>query len=77
MLRAEIESVGREVNSLQQDFDVKEREYLQSRKALAKVKQRKLLLTSHLDLIIINNENEKAKKLTELDFEFWHDIIRR
>jgi hypothetical protein len=50
VLRAEIEGVGREVNNLQRDFDLKEKEYLALRKALAKTKQRKLLLTSHLDV---------------------------
>ena len=67
VLRAEIESVGREVNSLQTEFTQKEKDYLECRKALAKVKQRKLMLTSHLDYIILTNENEKASKLTELE----------
>jgi len=67
MLRAEIETVGREVHRLQKDFDYKEKEYLAARKVLAKTKQRKLLLTAHLDYIILTNEKEKAQKLTELE----------
>ena len=67
VLRQEIETVGRECNTLQKDFDYKEKEYLAARKALAKTKQRKLLLTSHLDYIILTNEQEKATKLAELE----------
>ena len=48
-------------------FFQKEKEYLECRKSLAKVKQRKLLLTSHLDHIILHNEQEKAAKLAELE----------
>ena len=67
VLRNQIEDVGRQCLSLQADFTVKERDYLDSRKALAKAKQRKLLLTGHLDFIILTNEKEKAKKLKELE----------
>ena len=47
--------------SAQRDFDEKERLYIESRKHLAKVKQRKLLLTGHLDFIILTNEKNKGK----------------
>ena len=66
-LRTEIETVGREVLYAQTEFDKKEKEYLDARKTLAKVKQRKLLLTGHLDYIILTNELDKAKKLKELE----------
>lgn len=66
-LRSEIEGVGREVLYAQTEFDKKEKEYLEARKVLAKVKQRKLLLTGHLDYIILTNEVDKAKKLKELE----------
>lgn len=48
ILRTEIEKVGRECAGAQREFDVKEREYLECRKALAKHKQRKMLLQGHL-----------------------------
>ena len=67
VLRTQIEDVGRQCLALQADFSVKERDYLDARKALAKAKQRKLLLTGHLDFIILSNEKEKAKKLKELE----------
>jgi hypothetical protein len=51
----------------QREFDLKEREYLAARKELAKCKQRKLLLTGHLDYIILTNERHKAQKLNELE----------
>ena len=66
-LRGEIEGVGREVLYAQTEFDKREKEYLEARKQLAKVKQRKLLLTGHLDYIILTNEQDKAKKLKELE----------
>ena len=66
-LRSEIEAVGREVLYAQTEFDKREKEYLEARKLLAKVKQRKLLLTGHLDYIILTNEQDKAKKLKELE----------
>ena len=67
VLRNQIEDVGRQCLTLQSDFTVKEAAYLDARKALAKAKQRKLLLTGHLDFIILTNEKEKAKKLKELE----------
>ena len=97
-LRTEIEQVGRQCVGLQTDFEQREKDYLEARKALAKAKQRKvrpkhstaavallahiccrahcpccvccspqLLLTGHLDFIILSNEKEKAKKLRELE----------
>ena len=66
-LRTEIETVGREVLYAQTEFDKREKEYLEARKVLARVKQRKLLLTGHLDYIILTNELDKAKKLKELE----------
>jgi hypothetical protein len=68
-LRQEIEIVGREVLAAQQDFDAKEKFYLQSRKILATKKQRKQLLTAHLDYIILTNEKNKAEKLRELEIQ--------
>lgn len=67
VLRKEIEKVGREEAEAQSDFDAKEKAYLAARKDLAKKKQRKQLLISHLDHIILNNERQKAEKLCELE----------
>ena len=66
ILRNEIETVNRSLSYLQQDFKEKEFAYLESRKILAKNKQKKLLLTGHLDYIILTNERKKAVKLREL-----------
>ena len=66
ILRNEIETVNRSLSYLQQDFKEKEFAYLESRKILAKNKQKKLLLTGHLDYIILTNERKKAAKLREL-----------
>ena len=41
VLRNQIEDVGRQCLTLQADFTIKERDYLDARKALAKAKQRK------------------------------------
>lgn len=67
ILRSEIETAGREVSHAQAHFDQKEKEYLQARKALLKAKQRKTLLTAHLDFIILTHERGKANKLLELE----------
>jgi len=67
LLRIEIEKVGREVSNSQKDFDEKERLYLEARQELARKKQRKMLLTGHLDFIILTNERNKANKLAELE----------
>jgi len=69
ILRSEIESVHREVSMAQADFDRKERDYMIARDLLAKKKQRKLLLTGHLDYIILTNERNKATKLEQLELQ--------
>jgi hypothetical protein len=68
-LRNEIEYVGREVVQLQHTFDAAQKAFLDSRLALAKKTQRKLLLTGHLNSIILSNEQAKASKLTELQIQ--------
>lgn len=67
ILRSQIETVGRELSSAQMDFDRKERDYLTARQLLCKKKERKALLTGHLDLLILTNEKHKADKLRRLE----------
>lgn len=66
-LRGEIDTVSNELHTTQRDFDLKERAYNQAKELRDKTNQRKLMLVKHLDYLILSNEQNKAKKLQEIE----------
>lgn len=67
ILRKEIEQVGQEEAVASRQYQEIEKAYLKARRTLMDKKQRKTLLTSHLNFIILSNEKAKSEKLQELE----------
>ena len=66
ILRQQIEAEDRNVAVAQYRYDDAEKEFLDAKRQLEKHRNKKRLLSEHLDLIILTNEKEKAHKLEQI-----------
>uniref|UniRef100_A0A7S3LM13 RAB6-interacting golgin n=1 Tax=Aplanochytrium stocchinoi TaxID=215587 RepID=A0A7S3LM13_9STRA len=66
ILRTRIERVEREVSANRQIFQRKEKEYRDSKSLFEESEKEKEMLTTHLRLIIFENEKKKEQKLNQL-----------
>mmetsp|Transcript_8635 Transcript_8635/g.9885 ORF Transcript_8635/g.9885 Transcript_8635/m.9885 type:complete len:200 (-) Transcript_8635:1003-1602(-) len=66
ILRNRIENTERELSTRRQTVREKEKAYLEAKKEYDEMEKEKDLLTSHLRMIIFENEKKKQEKLNEL-----------